>query len=1173
MESNCDIGSRRAKILISAVSIIAFLIVLTAIPTSAEDVYKGDLIVESKMDVRYGTSESVNVTLSNYTGNLNAFQIKLRFDPMVASYINWVKTMDDGDVDQYKITTGVGVLTVQFIDSTPSTWTNPTLFRVIFRANTSDGSSTFINVSTTELEIYEKPDPATTNTIHPNITNGTFKTLDEVPPTITFDVSESATIPGPDIKVNATLYDLSGINESSIVVKLNETPIDNYTITQISDTTWNVTIHPNITYYGFELNTQIQINVSARDNSTMQNLNYSTVNVTVAETGFFDLKPIGYINTTDITISARFVNIDNTTVKMYLDGVDVTTRCIIGEDIIEYQATGLSEGEHKVLVNGTIVGDTREKSATWNFTVDITPPQIIYFSVSDSDGDGFNESGETLTISWNVSDPNFDRIEIIDLTHSITSDSSNSSIEWTSTYGNQEVKFKAVDKADNVNEITFHVYNNYVAYITSSKSLSFGGIDLNKTAVMDLMNLSISKVEFFGGKNIILPNVSQINRTFIVDGKLPLDTTVRLDRNANATITDTYRYLTVYEKDANLSFKITAPSVTKANVILVQLNSSKVDEFLNGKPLNLTTLRKLFADIMDNKTEYVGYVYFFGPGGWAKAKINPDGSIKSSVSVHGSFYINKNSLYDTLNNNTVDLSQGFTPNFTAKNLSLTAGEYVLFAFSLDADRVGLIATMPLVVVNSTETGTVPNTVKKGEPLSVSFSDAEHVVVFMVRNVSYSIKAELNVSSNDIFIGKLNFTSTGASQTSESLQYTYGGKTYDLNVSFPTGYAALNLSAGNSVSIDTSNLAAGDYILYAISEKDKRVEAIGVHTVTVLEAKPDLNITSVSYSPVSPIAGQQVTINLTISNNGNADAKAFNVSMFVNGTKVADQRLEGLNVSSSQLITFKWTPTAAGTYEIKIVVDPENAVDESNETNNEVSFTISVTPSPTPTPTPTPKPGPAMGGAGGGGYIPGTGVFHTPLEIVKAGESYEILMPQSFMIETGIVSVTVKPEENTNVRVRTERLKELPAGIPEPEGMIAAWSISLTLSKETSASGKIKFRISIEEIRAKGFDPNLIALILMKWDGSRWLELPTSYVSSDGKYNYYEAETSSFSYFVAVSKTVQDVTPTPATTATLTPAETPTVTATPSEKSFITGFEAIFAAAGIIAAAYLLRRKN
>jgi PGF-pre-PGF domain-containing protein len=230
----------------------------------------------------------------------------------------------------------------------------------------------------------------------------------------------------------------------------------------------------------------------------------------------------------------------------------------------------------------------------------------------------------------------------------------------------------------------------------------------------------------------------------------------------------------------------------------------------------------------------------------------------------------------------------------------------------------------------------------------------------------------------------------------------------------------------------------------------------------------------------------------------------------------------------------------------------------------------------PTPTPTPRP-PAGGGGGGGGYIPGTMIYVTPFTAVRAKESYEFQMPQSFTIDTGIVSVTVKPEENVNIRVRVEKLKELPAEISKPEGAIAFWSITLSLSRETAVSGKIVFRIGIDEIKARGFDPNLIAVILMKWDGSKWIELPTKFVSSDGKYNYYEAETLSFSYFAAVIKAAPTPTPTPTpttppvTTPTPTPTPTPAPTPAPDYTGIAIAIVAILIIAGI--AVYLLKRKR
>jgi len=850
MEKRYHKKYRKVATSVFAISMLALSVVLTVVlPTMAGDVYKGDLVVESRTDVQYNTIASVNVTLENYTGNLNSFKVKLKFDPSVACYDSWVKTMDDGDWEMYKLTPGVGVLTVQFIDSTPSNWTDPTLFRVSFKANASDGSSTFINVST--AEIYEKPDPSTTNTIHPTIINGTFTTLDEVPPAITFDVSEGATIAGPDISVNATLYDLSGINASSIAVKINDSSITNYSLIPTNNaTTTIVNIHPTIS----ALPAAKKITVSASDNSSQHNQASNSVNVTVVKSGFTIVHPVSdaIINEPRPEIKVYYTQVNTSTIKMLLNGSQVNPAIDDTNKTVTYTPNfDLPDKSHTVKVEGnsSLTGELVSKE--WNFTVDTTPPEILYLGVSDSDGDRFNESGEELTIAWNVSDTHFDYIVVNDSTHNVTKYLSNSSINnWSSVYGNQEVTFKAVDEAGNSNKTTFHVYNNYVAYVTTTKSLSFGGIDLNKTAVMDLMNLSVSRVEFFGGRQIAAPTVSSIDRTFITGGTLPLDTTVVVDNNANAPITNTYDSLTVYNPGTNLNFTITAPSVNRANVVLVQANSSRVDEFIDGKPLNLTTFKDLLINIKDNKTEYVGDVYFFGPQGYAKIRIKADGTIGSYTAYNFSVY--PSNITKTLEENEVNLSQGFSPNFADHPITLSSGEYALVALSLDRERTGLVATMPLIVVNSTETGTVSpasKTVQKGQSLSVSFTDADHTAAVLVRNVAYGINAELNVSADNLYIGRLDFTSAGAaSQTSKKLSYTRGGKTYNLSASFPEGYAAVGVSSGNSTSINTSSLVPGDYILYTFSEKDKKVEAIGRHDITIIP--PSLTIFNVTISTTS-----------------------------------------------------------------------------------------------------------------------------------------------------------------------------------------------------------------------------------------------------------------------------------------------------------------------------------
>ncbi|TDA28969.1 MAG: hypothetical protein DSN99_00700 [Archaeoglobi archaeon] len=73
------------------------------------------------------------------------------------------------------------------------------------------------------------------------------------------------------------------------------------------------------------------------------------------------------------------------------------------------------------------------------------------------------------------------------------------------------------------------------------------------------------------------------------------------------------------------------------------------------------------------------------------------------------------------------------------------------------------------------------------------------------------------------------------------------------------------------------------------------------------------------------------------------------------------------------------------------------------------------------------------------------------------------------------------------------------------------------------------------------------------------------------YNYYEAETQGFSYFAAITRPIETPVPTPQS---LHSCEATSTTATTAPvKPFIPGFEVIFAIAGLLVAAYLLRRKN
>uniref|UniRef100_A0A7C3RDB3 PGF-pre-PGF domain-containing protein n=1 Tax=Archaeoglobus fulgidus TaxID=2234 RepID=A0A7C3RDB3_ARCFL len=325
---------------------------------------------------------------------------------------------------------------------------------------------------------------------------------------------------------------------------------------------------------------------------------------------------------------------------------------------------------------------------------------------------------------------------------------------------------------------------------------------------------------------------------------------------------------------------------------------------------------------------------------------------------------------------------------------------------------------------------------------------------------------------------------------------------------------------------------------------------------------DLQVEVLSY-PTDAIVNNTYNITVKVSNVGsNATPDPFFV-LLKSGTTTLGYKVFQLSANSNVTFNFTWTPEAAGSQQLSVVADrlllpalatllPFGSVVEllnslASEANNTASFSVNVI---TPTPAQT-TPRPAVGGIGGGGAMPGVPVYITAYVTVKANEGAELTLPQSAFWETNVVSLIIMSSEDNNIRFRIEKLKELPAEIPKPEGMLALiLSIEPTMSKSTALSGSIRFGIEIDSIREKGFDPNAITVILLKWDGSKWIELPTKFVSSDGKYNYYEASTPSFSYFAAVIKAAPTPTPTPTPTTTPTAAITPTPTATPAEKHFL-----------------------
>ena len=96
---------------------------------------------------------------------------------------------------------------------------------------------------------------------------------------------------------------------------------------------------------------------------------------------------------------------------------------------------------------------------------------------------------------------------------------------------------------------------------------------------------------------------------------------------------------------------------------------------------------------------------------------------------------------------------------------------------------------------------------------------------------------------------------------------------------------------------------------------------------------DLVVTGIDWSPDHPAVGQEVTITVTASNNGDGDAPASDVSLIVDDLQHGSTAtLPGVPAGSSYSVSFMWI-AEVGEHRFRAYVDQMGDVAESDESNN------------------------------------------------------------------------------------------------------------------------------------------------------------------------------------------------------------------------------------------------
>jgi subtilase family serine protease len=110
-------------------------------------------------------------------------------------------------------------------------------------------------------------------------------------------------------------------------------------------------------------------------------------------------------------------------------------------------------------------------------------------------------------------------------------------------------------------------------------------------------------------------------------------------------------------------------------------------------------------------------------------------------------------------------------------------------------------------------------------------------------------------------------------------------------------------------------------------------------------QPDLSIASadITITPASFKSGDQVTFKATIRNTGVASASNVKARFFLAGTQIGEKNAGTINANSSKStqLSYKLPGTLIGNQTLKVIVDPDNAITETSETNNQAEKTINI----------------------------------------------------------------------------------------------------------------------------------------------------------------------------------------------------------------------------------------
>jgi subtilase family serine protease len=271
--------------------------------------------------------------------------------------------------------------------------------------------------------------------------------------------------------------------------------------------------------------------------------------------------------------------------------------------------------------------------------------------------------------------------------------------------------------------------------------------------------------------------------------------------------------------------------------------------------------------------------------------------------------------------------------------------YYIDNFEISTDRVNPIS------INATDNQTFTWTATAGEHAIKAIADFtkkitesdeanNELVTTMSSRGPDLIIENIEWSHNDPPVGEtVTFTLTikneGGSRSGTSLVHLY----IDDN---PGGFQEVpELTAGATIARTFSwKVAAGPHFIRTVVDDSNQVpESNEANNERLIGyPMPDLTFEIVTWTPVSPAMGDQVTVNAYVKNAGSRRSEAFQLYFYTDDKVLSQQEVMQLDADTRVIKTFEWD-VAAGPHVLAVLADGADAIAEGDESNNRETIDI------------------------------------------------------------------------------------------------------------------------------------------------------------------------------------------------------------------------------------------